>query len=134
MPTDAMATLGTRGGGGGGGGGGGVGGGGGGGGFKNTDELLSLRALKFSPVNKIYFLHAKAMNTVWWDNDIHSCYSLVKIAFAPICACKNNRQIWRHNASVLHSRDVTDQLWWRHNTKSEKTMAKSAIDNCFGGI
>ena len=42
--------------------------------------------------------------------------------FAPICTCKNNRRIWRHNASVLHSRDVTDQLWWRHNTKSEKTV------------
>ena len=54
--------------------------------------------------------------------DIHGCYSLVKIAFAPICACKNNRRIWRHNASVLHSLDVTDQLWWRHNTKSEKTV------------
>ena len=47
---------------------------------------------------------------------------IVKIAFAPICACKNNRRIWSHNASVLHSRDVTDPLWWRHNTKSEKTV------------
>ena len=27
--------------------------------------------------------------------------------------------MWRHNAS---SRDVTDQLWWRHNAKSEKTI------------
>ena len=69
------------------------------------------------------------MNTGWWDSDIHGCYSLVKIAFAPICACKNNRWIWRHNASVLHSRDVTDQLWWRHNTKSENTVLS---DN--GGI
>ena len=57
-----------------------------------------------------------------WDSDIHGCYSLVKIAFAPICACKNNQRIWRHNASVLHSRDVADQLWWRHNTISEKTV------------
>ena len=39
-----------------------------------------------------------------------------------ICACKNNRRIWHHNASVLHSRDVTYQLWWRHNTKSEKIV------------
>ena len=31
-----------------------------------------------------------------------------------ICACKNNRQIWRHNASISRSRDVTDPLWWRH--------------------
>ena len=43
----------------------------------------------------------------------------MKIAVAPICACKNNRPIWRHNTSVLHSRDITDQLWWCHNTKSE---------------
>ena len=62
------------------------------------------------------------MNTGWWEIDIHSCYSLVKIAFAPICACKNNRQIWRHNASASRSCDVTDQLWWRHNVKSEKTF------------
>ena len=54
--------------------------------------------------------------------DIHGCYSLVKIAFAPICACKNNRRIWRHNASISGSRDVTDPLWWRHNAKSETTV------------
>ena len=70
----------------------------------------------------ITFLTRWAVNTGWWDNDIHGCYSLVNFAFAPICACKNNRRIWRHNASVLHSRDVTDQRWWRHNTKSEKTV------------
>ena len=40
------------------------------------------------------------MNTGWWDIYTHGCYSLVKIAFAPIYACKNNRRIWRHNASV----------------------------------
>ena len=59
---------------------------------------------------------------LWWEIDIHGCYSLVKIAFAPICTCKNNRQIWRHNASISRSRDVTDQLWWRHNAKSEKAV------------
>ena len=67
------------------------------------------------------------MNTGWWEIDIHGCYSLVKIAFAPICACKNNQRIWRHNASISRSRDVTDQLWWRHNAKSEKTVPD---DNC----
>ena len=36
--------------------------------------------------------------------------------------CKKNRRIWRPNASNSRSRDVTDQLWWRHNTKSEKTV------------
>ena len=44
------------------------------------------------------------------------------IAFVPICTCKNNWWIWRHNASTPHSRDVTDQLWWYHNAKSEKTV------------
>ena len=62
------------------------------------------------------------MNTGWWEIDIDSCYSLVKIAFAPILACKNNRRIWRHNASTSHSRDVTYQLWWRHNAKSANTV------------
>ena len=62
------------------------------------------------------------MNTGWWEIDIHGCYSLVKIAFAPICTCKNNRRIWRHNASDSRSHDVTDQLWWHHNVKSEKTV------------
>ena len=61
------------------------------------------------------------MNTGWREIDIYGCYSLVKIAFAPICACKNNRRIWRNNASNSGSRGVTDQLWWLHNSKSEKT-------------
>ena len=55
-------------------------------------------------------------------NRYSSCYSLVKIAFASICTCKNNRRIWRHNASASRSHDVTDQLWWRHNVKSGKTV------------
>ena len=62
------------------------------------------------------------MYTGWWEIDIQGCYSLVKIAFAPIYAWKNNRRIWRHNNSISRSRDVTDQLWWRHNAKSEKTV------------
>ena len=56
----------------------------------------------------------------------------VKIAFVPICACKNNRRIWRHIASASRSRDVTDQLRERDNVKSEKTIlsdkGKWAID------
>ena len=54
-----------------------------------------------------------------WEIDILSCYSLLRIAFAPICAC-NNRRIWRHRAITSRSRVVKDQLWWRHNAKSEK--------------
>ena len=46
-------------------------------------------------------------------------FTSVKIAFAPICACSDNRRIWRHNTSFSRSRDVTDQLWWRHNAESE---------------
>ena len=68
------------------------------------------------------FLHAKPWRPGDEKSDIHGCYSLVKIAFVPICACKNNRQIWHHNISASRSRDVTDQLWWRHNVKSEKTV------------
>ena len=62
------------------------------------------------------------MNTGWLEIDIHGWYSLVKIAFVPIYPCKNNRRIWRHNACTRRSRDVIDQLWWRHNAKSEKTV------------
>ena len=42
--------------------------------------------------------------------------------FAPICACKNNRWIWRHNAGTPCSHDATNQTWWSHNVKSEKTV------------
>ena len=67
------------------------------------------------------FLTRYAINTGWWYIEIHSCDSLVKI-FAPICTWENNRRIWCHNASALRFRDITDQLWWRHNVKSEKTV------------
>ena len=67
------------------------------------------------------------MNTGWWAIDIHGCYSLVKIPFAPISACENIRRIWRHNACISRSRDVTDPLWWRHNARSETTVPG---DNC----
>ena len=61
------------------------------------------------------------MNNGWRDIDIHGCNSLVKIGFAPICACSDNWRIWHHNNSISRSRDVTDQLRWRHNAQSEKT-------------
>ena len=70
------------------------------------------------------------MNTRWWEIYIYDCYSLVKITFASIRSCKNNRRIWRYNASTPCSRDVTDQLWRRHNAMSEKTVLNdNAIDN-----
>ena len=74
-------------------------------------------------VTKPTFLHAISREYYQVvDFDIHGCYSLVKIAFAPIWACENNRPIRRHNTSTLCSCDVTDQLLWRHNAKSEKTL------------
>ena len=41
-----------------------------------------------------------------------------EIAFTPMDTWKNNRRIWRHNVSAPRLRDVTDQVWWRHNAKS----------------
>ena len=56
-------------------------------------------------------LPCQTVNTRWWEIDIRCCYSRVKIAFAPICTCKNDRRIWCHNTSASHSHDdVTDQL------------------------
>ena len=60
------------------------------------------------------------MTTGWWEIYIHGCYSIVKIALAQICARKNSRRIWRQNASTSRSREVTDQMGWRHNAKSVK--------------
>ena len=57
------------------------------------------------------------MNAEWWEINIHVCYLAVKIAFVPIP--KKNQQIWRHNPG---SHDVTDQLWWLHNAKTENTI------------
>ena len=69
------------------------------------------------------------MNNGCWEIDIHSCYSLVKIAFVPICASKKNLRIWRHNAIISRSRDVIDQLWWRHNANLEFVHFKSFPGN-----
>ena len=40
----------------------------------------------------------------------------------PIYMYKNSRRIGRHNTSASRFRQVTGQLWWRHNAKSEKTV------------
>ena len=39
-----------------------------------------------------------------------------------LCAnlCVHNWRIWRHNACSPRSHDVTDQLWWRYNAKSDR--------------
>ena len=70
----------------------------------------------------VYFLTRLALNTGWWEIDINGCYSLVKIAFAQISMCKNNRRIWRHNASSSRLREVTYALWWLHYARSEMTV------------
>ena len=62
------------------------------------------------------------MNTRCLETDIHGCYSLVKSDFGPVCACKNNRRIWRHDISASGSRDVTGDLWWRHNATSDEAI------------
>ena len=62
-----------------------------------------------------------AVNTGRREINVHGCWSLVKTTFAPICACNIIQRIWCHNASTIRSRDVTHELWWRHNTISAKT-------------
>ena len=61
--------------------------------------------------------------------NMHGCYSSVKIAFAPICACTNNRWTCSHNANNLRSSDVTDQLWWRHNAKPERPSLATMVNS-----
>ena len=84
-----------------------------------TQIIIDKKLHPLYSVGLNHFLTRQAMNTGWRKIDIYGCYSLVKIDFGPIC--KNNRRIWRHNASTSRSRDVTDQLWWCHNAESEKT-------------
>ena len=72
-----------------------------------------------------------------WEIDINGCYSLVQIAFAPICACNNDRRIWRYNANTLCSRDVADQFtiltkspsWARCHAK--RTDVTTPIENAW---
>ena len=47
---------------------------------------------------------------------------------APICACKNNRRTWHHNASISHSHDAT---MLSQKRPSLAAIAKWAIDDCF---
>ena len=71
---------------------------------------------------KFVFSYMLSCEYWWWEIDIHGCYSQVNIAFAPICTSKNNWWIWCHNASTSRSCDVTDQLWWPHNSKPAKHL------------
>ena len=73
--------------------------------FRRHDaQVVSLKCVCMTDVRQMNPSYSQSVNTGW--------YSLVKIAFVPICACRNTRRIWRHNASTSRSRDVTDQLKW----------------------
>ena len=54
--------------------------------------------------------------------DIHGCYSLVMMAFAPICMCRNNQWIWCHNVSTSHLCDVTDWTVVMSQYQAKKTV------------
>ena len=59
------------------------------------------------------------MNTRLLKIHINGWYLLVNINFAPICVSDDDRH---HNTNASRSHDITDQQWWRHNAKSEKTV------------
>ena len=86
-------------------------------------EIVEINEFKW---NEMQMRFSYTLSREYWvvRNRYSRFYSLVKIAFAQICACKNNRRIWRHNASISRSRDVTYQLWWRHNAKAENTFLR----------
>ena len=117
-------------------------------------DTWRLFYMQIVPDNVNHYLHLVAYPT-WWKIGIKHCglkfefkilisytlgreYRVMRNRYlpllftsedrlAPICACENNRRIWRHNASISRSRDFTDPLWWRHNAKSETTVPG---DNC----
>ena len=80
-------------------------------------SLLAITVLRFCDWTSLYsmvvfincfLLTRQAVNTRWWEIAIHSCYSLVKIAFVTIWVSKNNRWIWHHNARTLPSCNITE--------------------------
>ena len=77
--------------------------------------------------NCCIFLTHWAVNTGWQEIDINGCYSLVNIAFAPICTRKNNRRIWRHNVSISRSRIVSDWTVVTSQGQAEKSQKESEI-------
>ena len=81
----------------------------------------NCQATHGSIVVEYLFLHA----TPWIPGGEISIFTLLFTSEDRLCASlrvQENGRIWRHNASVLHSRDVIEQLWWRHNTNSQKTV------------
>ena len=71
---------------------------------------------------KVLQCHKEKVTSASPEIDIHGCYSLVKNRRCANWPVQNNLRNWHHDASTLRLRNVTDQLWWRHNIKSVKTV------------
>ena len=57
------------------------------------------------------------MNTGWPESDVRDTYLLVEINFVPSWASTVDEY-----DVAMYSCDATDQLEWRHNFESEKTV------------
>ena len=66
--------------------------------------------------SELYCFMGYFVNTDWWEIDIYTCYSLVKINIVSIFMYKNNQSIWHHNSSTSFL-CVTGQLWWYLNAR-----------------
>ena len=82
-----------------------------------------------------YLLTRQAMNTGWWEVDIHGCYSLVKITLGQFA---HARTIGVYDVTMpVTSVRVTSQIncsdvtMLNQKRPSLATTAKSAIDICF---
>ena len=70
------------------------------------------------------FLTHKAVNTGWWEINIHGCYSLVKIAFAPICAARtiDEYESWGDLPMIFTRDEVTSENHWQKHLKSDQKI------------
>ena len=85
---------------------------------KRSYNIFTRLAMN-TAVNKVELLHARP----WIPGIEKSIFTIVIHQWrSPLRLCKNNRRMWCHNASTRRSCDVTDQLWWRRNAKSENTV------------
>ena len=81
------------------------------------------------------FLTHYVVNIKGRQIDINVCYLLVRINFAPICKCKNNRRIWRHSTSTslcvkLHF-NCADAILRGWERPALATMVDWAVEGCF---
>ena len=103
-------------------------------------ERLSLSAFLRTEDIEVHIVHISRViitytleYTIWWEINIHSSYSLVKITIAPIYTCKNNRRIWRHNDSISHHR-CGDVTMLSQKRSSLATIVKCVINDFFSKI